>query len=94
MLFSYYPNAIANADASSIVAPTAPSCRIDPVTKRLPVVVISPVVALIVKGPTVSPLWTTKFLLAIVPYLPNVLYDVLYVIYARLASTVVKKIAP
>ena len=35
----------------------------------LPGVLMSPVAASIVKAPTVSPLWTTKFLLAIDPYL-------------------------
>jgi hypothetical protein len=52
-----------------------PPARFNPPdNKTLPlVVVILPVAASIVKGPTVSPLWTTKFELAIVPYLPNVL---------------------
>jgi hypothetical protein len=44
----------------------------------LPGVLISPVAASIVKGPTVSPLWTTKFELAIVPYLPNSFNKVIY----------------
>ena len=57
-----------------------------------PEVLISPVAASIVKGPTVSPLWTTKFELAIVPYLPNSFNKV---IYARDEKDLKgKKIAP
>ena len=40
-----------------------------PVITMLPEVLMSPVAASIVSGPTVSPCWTTKFLLAIFPYL-------------------------
>jgi hypothetical protein len=42
-----------------------------PVTAIVPVVDILPEAASIVKGPTVSPLCTTKLLFAMVPYSPR-----------------------
>jgi hypothetical protein len=53
---------------------------IDPVPEMImfPEVDVLPDVASITVAPIVSPLWTTKFEFAIVPYLPNSFNKVIY----------------